>query len=59
MSINKVLGNSNNNQNNCLYICGLCKQEVHIDSPNIVCQKCGYRILYKKRTDKCIEYLAR
>ena len=45
--------------NSCLYICGLCKNEVTINSQNIVCVKCGFRILYKKRTSKSIEYLAR
>jgi len=42
-----------------LYICGQCKKEVTINSHNIVCAFCGYRVLYKKRTNKSIEYLAR
>ena len=54
IQINKVVV-----PNTCVYICSLCKKEVTINSQNVVCNKCGNRILFKKRTSKTIEYLAR
>ena len=39
------------------YECGLCKADV--PSKELVCKACGSRILYKKRTDKRVEHLAR
>ncbi len=44
------------------YICGKCKGETDIDtsiSQPPVCNKCGYKVLYKKREKKVIQYVAR
>lgn len=43
------------------YICAECGKENDI-KPNedpIRCRECGYRILYKKRTKRPIQFLAR
>ena len=44
----------------CLYQCGLCKKTIKLlEKELIMCKDCGHRILYKQRSNKCIEYLAR
>ncbi|KFO35235.1 DNA-directed RNA polymerases I, II, and III subunit RPABC4 [Fukomys damarensis] len=38
-----------------IYICGECHTENEIKSRDpIRCRECGYRIMYKKRTKRCI-----
>ncbi|CAN8003173.1 unnamed protein product [Ixodes pacificus] len=38
-----------------IYICGECHQENEIRPRDpIRCRECGYRIMYKKRTKRCI-----
>eukprot|EP00054_Salpingoeca_dolichothecata_P015023 m.85709 g.85709 ORF g.85709 m.85709 type:complete len:51 (+) comp21284_c0_seq3:2513-2665(+) len=42
------------------YICGDCGKETRLKvHDNIACRECGYRILYKKRTDRMIQFDAR
>jgi DNA-directed RNA polymerase subunit RPC12/RpoP len=42
------------------YECGLCKSKVKINQQDPVrCKECGYRILYKLRSKRPSEYLAR
>ncbi|KAL0488039.1 DNA-directed RNA polymerases II, IV and V subunit 12 [Acrasis kona] len=43
-----------------LYICGLCGQENAIKPEDAIrCRECGYRIMYKKRTKRKIQFEAR
>ncbi len=43
-----------------LYDCGLCKASVKlVTKETIMCKECGYRILFKQRINKYVEYLAR
>ena len=43
-----------------VYECGLCKSKVSINQHDPVrCKECGYRILYKLRSERPSEYLAR
>uniref|UniRef100_A0AAY4EFN5 DNA-directed RNA polymerases I, II, and III subunit RPABC4 n=1 Tax=Denticeps clupeoides TaxID=299321 RepID=A0AAY4EFN5_9TELE len=38
-----------------IYICGECHTENEIKARDpIRCRECGYRIMYKKRTKRCI-----
>ncbi|GMH25627.1 hypothetical protein Nepgr_027470 [Nepenthes gracilis] len=42
------------------YICGDCGQENTLKSGDVIqCRECGYRILYKKRTRRIVQYEAR
>lgn len=42
------------------YECGLCKSKIVIHERDpIKCKNCGYRILYKLRSKRPSEYLAR
>ncbi|KAI0522689.1 hypothetical protein KFK09_005074 [Dendrobium nobile] len=43
-----------------IYICGDCRKEIPVKPGDAVqCRECGYRILYKKRTSRIIQYEAR
>jgi len=43
-----------------VYLCSVCNSNVKLnDKDTIICNECGSRILYKKRTKKKIEFLAR
>ncbi|KAL7607270.1 hypothetical protein Lser_V15G16444 [Lactuca serriola] len=42
------------------YICGDCGQEKTLKVGDVIqCRECGYRILYKKRTRRIVQYEAR
>ncbi|PNH03472.1 DNA-directed RNA polymerases I, II, and III subunit rpabc4 [Tetrabaena socialis] len=42
------------------YICGQCGSEISLKPGDIIqCRECGYRILYKKRTNKVVQFEAR
>ncbi|GLU18356.1 hypothetical protein SLE2022_346620 [Rubroshorea leprosula] len=42
------------------YICGDCGQENTLKHGDVIqCRECGYRILYKKRTRRIVQYEAR
>jgi DNA-directed RNA polymerase I, II, and III subunit RPABC4 len=42
------------------YICGDCGAETTIKAGDVIrCRECGYRILYKKRTKRIVQYEAR
>ncbi|MEQ2315503.1 hypothetical protein AMECASPLE_023081 [Ameca splendens] len=42
-----------------IYICGECHTENEIKARDpIRCRECGYRIMYKKRTKRCILFLS-
>uniref|UniRef100_M4FF13 Uncharacterized protein n=1 Tax=Brassica campestris TaxID=3711 RepID=M4FF13_BRACM len=42
------------------YVCGDCGQENTLKSGDVIqCRECGYRILYKKRTRRVVQYEAR
>lgn len=42
------------------YECGDCSSEVILKPEDpIRCQECGYRILYKQRTKRATQYIAR
>jgi DNA-directed RNA polymerase I, II, and III subunit RPABC4 len=42
------------------YICGDCGAENTIKAGDVIrCRDCGYRILYKKRTKRVVQYEAR
>lgn len=42
------------------YICGDCGAENTLRSGDVIrCRECGYRILYKKRTKRVVQYEAR
>ena len=42
------------------YICGNCGSEVAIKPGDVIqCRDCGYRILYKKRTKRVVQFEAR
>lgn len=52
--------NQLDNTNIFLYDCSECNNTVSLNpKDSIVCKKCGSRILYKKRINKKVEYLAR
>lgn len=41
------------------YECGQCYSKVKlVGKENIMCRECGYRVLYKCRLDKRVEYSA-
>lgn len=43
-----------------VYICGDCGSENTLKPSDIIqCRTCGYRILYKKRTKRVVQYEAR
>jgi DNA-directed RNA polymerase I, II, and III subunit RPABC4 len=43
-----------------VYECGSCRADVKlIGKETIMCKECGYRILFKKRINKKVEFLAR
>lgn len=43
-----------------VYICGDCGAENTIRAVDVIrCRECGYRILYKKRTKRVVQYEAR
>lgn len=43
-----------------IYICGDCGAENEMKSKDVIrCRECGYRILYKKRTSRTIQFEAR
>jgi DNA-directed RNA polymerases I, II, and III subunit RPABC4 len=45
---------------NVMYICGDCGTECALKAGDVIrCRTCGYRILYKKRTKKVVQYEAR
>ena len=42
------------------YICGDCGHENKLKQGDVIrCRECGYRILYKKRTNRVVQYEAR
>ena len=42
------------------YICGQCGSEINLKPGDVIqCRECGYRILYKKRTNKVVQFEAR
>jgi DNA-directed RNA polymerase I, II, and III subunit RPABC4 len=42
------------------YICGDCGADTNIKQGDVIrCRECGYRILYKKRTNRVVQYEAR
>eukprot|EP01018_Ginkgo_biloba_P011201 Gb_27465 [translate_table: standard] len=42
------------------YICGDCGAENTLKPGDVIqCRECGYRILYKKRTKRIVQYEAR
>ncbi|CAB40410.1 DNA-directed RNA polymerases I, II and III [Guillardia theta] len=42
------------------YICSECGMLINIsDLTSLTCKSCGCRILYKKRSDEVVEYIAR
>lgn len=42
------------------YTCGDCGRENILKSGDVIrCRECGYRILYKKRTNRVVQYEAR
>ncbi len=42
------------------YLCGDCGANVKLRQGDIIrCRDCGYRILYKKRTDRVVQFEAR
>ncbi|KAK7314767.1 hypothetical protein VNO77_33300 [Canavalia gladiata] len=42
------------------YICGDCGMENTLKPGDVIqCRECGYRILYKKRTRRIVQYEAR
>ncbi|KAK1257074.1 hypothetical protein QJS04_geneDACA019209 [Acorus gramineus] len=42
------------------YICGDCGAENTLKQGDVIqCRECGYRILYKKRTRRIVQYEAR
>ncbi|XP_061754343.1 DNA-directed RNA polymerases I, II, and III subunit RPABC4 [Nerophis ophidion] len=42
------------------YICGECHKEIEIKARDpIRCRECGYRIMYKKRTNRLVVFDAR
>jgi len=46
--------------NAVIYLCGACGQKNGIKASDpIRCRSCGYRILYKVRTKKMIQFQAR
>ncbi|KAF3330023.1 DNA-directed RNA polymerases II, IV and V subunit 12-like [Carex rostrata] len=43
-----------------VYLCGDCGAECPLKSGDVIqCRDCGYRILYKKRTRRIVQYEAR
>ena len=43
-----------------LYVCGECGEENKLKPGDVIqCRECGYRILYKKRTRRVVQYEAR
>ena len=46
--------------NGVAYTCGECGQENTLKPGDVIrCRECGYRILYKKRTRRVVQYEAR
>lgn len=44
----------------CEYTCGQCGVDTRLKSGEpIQCKECGYRILYKKRTKRVVQFEAR
>jgi DNA-directed RNA polymerase I, II, and III subunit RPABC4 len=44
----------------CEYVCGQCGSPTRLKPGEpIQCRECGYRILYKKRTRKVVQFEAR
>lgn len=44
----------------CDYTCGQCGVDMRLKSGEpIQCKECGYRILYKKRTKRVVQFEAR
>ena len=42
------------------YVCGNCGSEVPLKPGDVIqCRDCGYRILYKKRTKRVVQFEAR
>lgn len=42
------------------YVCGQCGTEISLKPGDVIqCRECGYRILYKKRTNKVVQFEAR
>lgn len=42
------------------YICGQCRAETELKAGDVIlCRECGYRILYKKRTKRIVQFEAR
>lgn len=42
------------------YICGHCRAETVLKPGDVIqCRECGYRILYKKRTKRVVQFEAR
>eukprot|EP00891_Asterochloris_glomerata_P005335 jgi/Astpho2/5335/e_gw1.00075.97.1_t len=42
------------------YICGDCGTENQLKTGDVIrCRDCGYRILYKKRTNRVVQFEAR
>jgi DNA-directed RNA polymerase subunit RPC12/RpoP len=57
---NDVYENTKQNIKEQVYMCGSCKQDVYIcEKDPIMCKKCGYRIVYKKRKTTPLVYSGR
>ena len=42
------------------YLCGDCGHEMQLKQSDVIrCRNCGYRILYKKRTKRIVQFEAR
>lgn len=56
-----LIKNISSNGNYAVYYeCGSCKELTNLDEQDpIRCKQCGYRILYKQRSDIPSEYVAR
>ena len=47
-------------QETTTYVCGSCKNNVKLTpKEQVICKECGYRILYKLRSNRPSEYYAR
>jgi DNA-directed RNA polymerases I, II, and III subunit RPABC4 len=52
--------NPNDNLQTSVYLCGDCGFENELKPKDVIrCRECGYRILYKKRTSRVIQFEAR
>lgn len=56
----KDLDKDDENAVTVVYVCGDCGEDQRVKpGDTIMCRDCGYRILYKKRTRRVVQYEAR